>query len=119
MMFRKEAFEAAGGFDAEHLEDTFGDVDLCLRLRERGCLILYTPYAEFVRHDFEPATGLEPEQAGYVRKRWGEILGDDPYYNPNLLWTASNLRSVLSLMGLGNPPQRATRRSRTRPENVA
>ncbi len=113
MMFRKEVFEAAGGFDAEHLEDTFGDVDLCLRLRERGYLIVYTPYAEFVRHGFEPAIGLKPEQAGYVRERWAGVLEDDPYYNPNLLWRAHNMRSALDLLGLGNRPAVATRRSRT------
>ncbi len=108
MMFRKEVFEAAGGFDAEHLEDTFGDVDLCLRLRELGCLIVYTPYAEFTRRDLELAPGLAPEQATYVRERWGEVLAEDPYYNPNLLWTAGDRRSVLRLIRFGDPPQRVS-----------
>jgi GT2 family glycosyltransferase len=105
MMFRKEVFEAVGGLDAEHLEDAFGDVDLCLRMGEQGRLIVYTPYAEFVRHDPRPATGLEPEQAGYVRERWGEALKDDPYYNPNLRWTASDLRSMLKLVGFTAGPR--------------
>lgn len=113
MMFRKETFEATGGFDTEHLEHAFGDVDLCLRLRERGHLVVYTPYAEFVQHGFESPAGLEPEKAGYVRKRWGEVLEDDPYYNPNLRWTASNQRTVLETIGLRNRAQVATRRSRT------
>lgn len=105
MMFRKEVFEAVGGFDVEHLEDTFGDVDLCLRLRERGYLIVYTPYTEFVWHDFKLAGDLKPEQAGYVRERWEEALKDDPYYNPNLHWTASDLRSMLELVGFATGPR--------------
>lgn len=111
MMFRKETFEVAGGFDAEHLESTFGDVGLCLRLREQGHLIVYTPYAEFTQHSTEPVAGLEPEQARYVRERWREALENDPYYNPNLRWSADNLRSVLDLMGLSNQPKVATRKS--------
>ena len=102
MMFRKEVFEAVGGFDTEQFEDAFGDVDLCLRLREQDYLIVYTPYAEFVWQDPEPATGLKPRQAGYVRERWAEALENDPYYNPNLLLTARNLRSMLDLTRLRN-----------------
>jgi GT2 family glycosyltransferase len=102
MMFRKEAFETIGGFDAKHLEDTFGDIDLCLRLRERDYLIVYTPYAEFVQHRLKSTTGLKPDQAHYVWERWSRLLENDPYYNPNLLWTARDVRSVLDLIGLSN-----------------
>ncbi len=112
MMFRKAVFEAVGGFDGENLEDAFGDVDLCLRLREQDYLIVYTPYAEFVQHNPEPlVTGLKPQQAEYVRERWAGVLKNDPYYNPNLLWTARNMRSMLDLIGLRNQPAVAARRS--------
>lgn len=107
-MLRRNAFEAVGGFDSEHLESAFGDVDLCLRLREQGYLIVYTPFAEFARHNPEPPAGLGPEQANYVRERWGESLQGDPYYNPNLRWNAS-LSSTLGLLGLNNPPRVAAR----------
>jgi len=109
IMFRKATFEAVGGFDTQHLESAFGDVDLCLRLREQGYLIVYTPHAEFARHDPEPPAGLEPERADFVRERWGDLLSDDPYYNPNLRWDASDLRSTHRLLGLDNPPRAAAR----------
>ena len=108
IVLRRNAFEAVGGFDSEHLESAFGDVDLCLRLREQGYLIVYTPFAEFARHNPEPPAGLGPEQANYVRERWGESLQGDPYYNPNLRWNAS-LSSTLGLLGLNNPPRVAAR----------
>lgn len=108
MMLRRSTFEAVGAFDSEHLESAFGDVDLCLRLREQGHLIVYTPFAEFARHSPEPPTGLGPDRANYVRERWGAALRGDPYYNPNLRWNAS-LRSTLGLLGLDTPPKVATR----------
>jgi GT2 family glycosyltransferase len=43
MLVRKEAFISAGGFD-EAL-DPVEDIDLCLRLRQRGLKIVYTPKA--------------------------------------------------------------------------
>ena len=36
MVSRKDAFEAIGGFDAEHLPVAYNDVDLCLKLRKAG-----------------------------------------------------------------------------------
>lgn len=114
IVLRKNTFEAIGGFDSEHLESEFGDVDLCLRLREEGYLIVYTPFAEFARHNPEPTTGLGPERSHYVRERWEETLRGDPYYNPNLRWNAS-LTSTLGLLGLDNPPRVAARRSRAVP----
>lgn len=116
MMIRKEVFESVGGFDTEHFDDVFGDVDLCLRLRERGYLHVYTPYAEFVQHTPEPLAGLEPERASYARERWGDTLANEPYYNPNLRWDAADLPASLELMGLRKRRVAATRKQRL-PEN--
>lgn len=83
MMVRREPFEEAGGFD-EVLRDAFNDVDLCLRLRERGYRIVYTPYAELYHHESASRTHEKnPAEALYMRERWGETLNEDPYYNPN------------------------------------
>ena len=85
MMLRRSVFEEVGGLDEENLKVAFNDVDLCLRIRERGYLIVYTPYAELYHYEsvsrgFRNADPKEPE---YMRERWGEILDNDPYYNPN------------------------------------
>ena len=92
MMLRKAVFEEVGGFD-ENLSVAFNDVDLCLRIREKGYLIVYTPYAILYHHE-SLSRGYEdnPEkqtrflkEVGYIREKWGHIIDKgDPYYNPNL-----------------------------------
>ena len=42
---KKEVFEQAGGF-TEELAVAFNDVDLCLKVRKNGYLIVYDPYAK-------------------------------------------------------------------------
>lgn len=85
LMTRRAVFEAVGGFD-ENLTVAFGDVDLCLRIREKGYSVVYTPYA--VLYHLESATRkkLHPmADEEYARKRWGRLLAQgDPYYNPHL-----------------------------------
>jgi GT2 family glycosyltransferase len=92
MMMRKEVFEEVGSFD-EKLTVAFNDVDLCLRIRENGYLIVYTPFAVLYHHE-SMSRGYEdtPEKQArflkevkYVRDKWGHIIDKgDPYYNPNL-----------------------------------
>ncbi len=54
MLSRKSIFEAVGGFDEVHFPIGFSDVDLCLRMRQGGYKIIYTPYAEL--YHFEGGT---------------------------------------------------------------
>jgi glycosyltransferase involved in cell wall biosynthesis len=85
MMMRKSVFVEVGGFD-EHIKVAYNDVDLCLRIREKGYVIVYTPYA--VLYHLESATrkNLHPlSDEEYVRKRWGSLIqAGDPYYSPHL-----------------------------------
>lgn len=92
MMFRRQVFEDLGGFDGARFEAGFADVDLCLRMRERGYLIVCTPFAHFTCDgSVDRMVNLRPEEANYVRRRWGHILDNDPYYNPNLSWDPDSL----------------------------
>jgi len=95
LLMKKEAFDEAGGF-TEELAVAFNDVDLCLKLRENGRLIVYDPYAE-LHHDESKTRGSEdtPEKVerfngeiAYMKERWSGILKEgDPMYNPNLTLT--------------------------------
>jgi GT2 family glycosyltransferase len=50
MLLRREVFDALGGFD-ERLPITYGDVDLCLRAREQGLLVVVTPHARLLHFE--------------------------------------------------------------------
>jgi len=92
MLVKRERYLECGGLDEDNLKVAFNDVDFCLRLLAAGYRNVWTPFARLYHH--ESATrGYEntPEkklrfaaEANYLRKRWNDILNDDPAYNPNL-----------------------------------
>ena len=91
LVVRREVFEEVNGFD-EALSSAYYDVDLCLRIRQRGHRNLWTPYAELYHHA-SASRGYEDtpakrkrlqHEAEYMRRRWGGSLRNDPAYNPNL-----------------------------------
>lgn len=92
MLVKRSVFEEIGGFD-ESFEVAFNDVDLCLRMRETGKLIVQDPNVELYHYESK-SRGYEntPEKLarfkGEVirfRKRWKAFLEKgDPYYSPNL-----------------------------------
>jgi len=98
LMMRREVFEEVGGFDETHLPVAFNDVDLCLRVRRAGYLIVYTPYAKLIHHE-SSTRGKEDiytprfvQETQYMKEKWGELPAEDPYYNPNLSLDATDFR---------------------------
>jgi GT2 family glycosyltransferase len=97
LLLRRAHYLAVGGMDAEALRVAFNDVDLCLKLRAAGLRNLYM--GEVALFHLESASrGAEdtPEkrarfqaECATMRARWGAVLDDDPFWNPNLdpLWT--------------------------------
>ena len=91
-MIPRHVYEEIGGLD-EGFAIAFNDVDMCMRIRRAGYLVVWTPYAELYHHESE-SRGYEdtPEkkarfagESAYFRSRWGaELAAGDPYYNPNL-----------------------------------
>ncbi|MFB2551219.1 glycosyltransferase [Ensifer soli] len=88
----KGKYLAVGGMDEEALQVAFNDVDLCLKLEQRGWRSLFTPHAR-LRHLESVSRGLDTspekaarflEEAAVMQARWGERLRDDPYYSPHL-----------------------------------
>ena len=112
MMFRRELFEQAGGFD-ESLEISFNDVDLCLKFLELGYRNVYLPHVKLYHHeslsrgkdDTEEKLRRTDREIAYIRSRWKKYIDDDPCYNPNLTRQDSDfsvrvddLRMELSLL---------------------
>ena len=85
LLTRRDVFNKVHGFDEERLPVTFSDVDLCLKIRRAGYLIVYTPFARLYHHESGTRRRtVEPMETGVMRERWAAVLDDDPYYNPNL-----------------------------------
>jgi GT2 family glycosyltransferase len=98
MMVKREAYEAAGGFE-EKLAVAFNDVDFCLKAGAAGYLTVYDPYVELY-HCESKTRGAEDtkekvhrfqNEIEYMRSHWIKLLKDgDPYYNKNLSLTKWN-----------------------------
>ena len=92
VMIPRHVWDEVGGLD-ESFAVAFNDVDMCMRIRKAGYLIVWTPYAELYHYESK-SRGLEdtPEKKkrfeGEVKRfqeRWkDELAAGDPYYNPNL-----------------------------------
>ncbi|NTW69869.1 MAG: glycosyltransferase [Chlorobiaceae bacterium] len=94
MLLGRKVYDEVGGFNEDELSAAYQDIDLCLKLREKGLRTVWTPYAEMIYH--EPvsqrdnnAHPLSTERA-YMQKRWAAIIGDDPAYSRNLSLTSQD-----------------------------
>lgn len=91
LMVKKELFELVGGLE-ENFAISLNDVDFCLKLREKGYLNVWTPFAELYHYE-SISRGLDDQgekaerynrESEQFRKKWKEVLEKgDPYYNPN------------------------------------
>ncbi|WP_422035498.1 glycosyltransferase family 2 protein [Reyranella sp.] len=89
----KSKFQAIGGFDADRFPVELGDVDLCLRLAERGWKSVITPDA-LLMHRESATRGRSDVARRYAaerrhfRERWMDSIRDDPFFHPALSLTA-------------------------------
>ena len=82
LMTRADVFRDMGGFD-ESFPLNYNDVDYCLKLRQAGYRIVYTPHATLTHYEGATKPGVFAEELRAFQAKWGEHVGD-PYYNPNL-----------------------------------
>jgi hypothetical protein len=100
LAIRRETYDEVGGFNEQDLAVSFNDVDFCIRVREAGYRIIWTPHAELYHYESISRGNPEatPESAArnsaeiaYMRRQWGPILDSDPFYNPNLTLDTESL----------------------------
>jgi hypothetical protein len=91
---RAQVFQEVAGFDEEAFPVAFNDVDLCLKIRQRGYRVLYTPYALLHHHEAfsKIARDLipDPDEVLAMRAKWKAVIEADPFYNPNLTRSAED-----------------------------
>jgi len=95
LLVKRNVFSEVGGFDEANLKVAFNDVDLCLKIREAGYKLIYTPYAELYHYESK-SRGYEDtiekinrfkKEESFMKNKWAEMLTSDPYYSPNLSLT--------------------------------
>lgn len=95
MLVKRSVFEQVGGLE-EKLKVAFNDVDFCLRVREKGYLVVYDPYAELYHYESKTRGAEDTKgkvrrfqtEIEYMRSHWiGLLKKGDPYYNCNLSLT--------------------------------
>lgn len=98
IMSKKSIYEEVGYMD-ESFAVAFNDLDFCLKIRQKGKLIVYDPFVE-VTHYESKIRGYEdtPEKRERFEKeidkfltKWKDFYEKgDPYYNPNFSLKSAN-----------------------------
>ena len=106
LVVRKKVYLQVGGLNEKDLKVAFNDVDFCLKLNKAGYRNIWTPFAELY-HRESATRGLDDiderkirfaKESLYMQHQWGDILLNDPAYNPNLTLDAGDF-------GLAWPPR--------------
>lgn len=91
LLLRKSLFDSVHGLDETTFPVAFNDVDLCLRIQQRGLRNIWTAFAQLI-HAESASRGkdVSPEKKAraqreqqYFIERWS-IDYKDPYYHPAL-----------------------------------
>lgn len=92
LLTRKDLWQRLGGMDEQKLTVAFNDVDYCLKLRDAGLRIIWTPAAAMLhRESISRGADDTPQklqrfarEERAMHERWSDTLKADPYYSPNL-----------------------------------
>ncbi|MCX9145740.1 glycosyltransferase family 2 protein [Erythrobacter sp. WG] len=92
LVVRRDRFLAVGGLDEANFAVAFNDVDLCLKLNQRGWQSFYEPRAVLVHHE-SVSRGQDTDPVGAARfarelaalqRIWRTNESTDPYHHPML-----------------------------------
>lgn len=91
LLVKRKCYDEVGGL-GEDFAVSLNDVDFCLKLRDKGYLNVFTPFAELYHYE-SASRGLDMtgdnaerynKESEYFRRKWADVLAKgDPYYNPN------------------------------------
>lgn len=83
LMTRRECFDAVGGL-SPWFPSNYNDLDYCLKVGRAGYRVACTPDAELFHFESSSRDGsVADQELELIRRRWGRLLRDDPFYGPN------------------------------------
>ena len=90
LMVSRKKWGEVGGLE-EYLKVEFNDVDLNLKLLEKGYYNVFLPMVEVVHYESKSrGANNTPEKKKrskiehkYMYENWGDIIANDPFYNPS------------------------------------
>lgn len=121
LLVRKTLYEELAGLDDYRYPVAFNDVDFCLRLRQQGQHIVWTPLATLI-HAESASRGKEdsPEKRARAQReqylfteKWGNLVYVDPYYHPALNHDWANGPYNALHGNPASPARRAARKTTT------
>lgn len=92
LLLRESTYKRLGKLDETRFPVAFNDVDLCLRIRRSGELVVWSPFAELIHAEsasrgkedsFSKVARAQREQTDFARL-WTQCDEADPYYHPCL-----------------------------------
>ena len=111
LLVKTSVYDQVGGLD-EGFAVAFNDVDFCLRVRDAGYRIAWTPYAQLYHYESKSRGGDEKdpvkarrfaaEQQRLYDRHGRENILDDPYYNPSLTYDREDFSESADLRRLQN-----------------
>ncbi len=112
LLVRTSVFDQVGGMD-EAFTVAFNDVDFCLRVRDAGYRVIWTPYAELYHYESKSRGSDEKDPAKKARfeaehRRLYAVHGRknilaDPYYSPSLTLDREDFSESGDLRNLKQP----------------
>lgn len=103
LLVRKSVFDQVGGLDEAAFKVSYNDIDLCLKVREAGLRVVFTPYALLLHEGSASQKGkveAAPDAAKLARfaaerdamyTKWLPKLAFDPAYNRHLSLASTDM----------------------------
>ena len=94
LLTTRDIFEQIGEFD-EDFDVYYGDSDLCLKIREAGYKVVYTPFSVLLHDGSRTIRGryffnyFAVESHQRFLEKWPELKNGDPFYHEMLDWDYS------------------------------
>lgn len=92
LLVRKSVFDSVDGLDERAFPVAFNDVDLCLRIQQKGLHCVWSAFAQLIHAESasrgkdataEKKARAAREQRKFMEK-WANVSLPDPFYNPSM-----------------------------------